>query len=125
MKRAVWLSMICGVALGTSAAAQDVNASQNCGDVRGTVASCADPSRRETLADSFAPRPVDMNSYVRQGDRARTLSAAGEARDRVKLERRINAELAAGNCEAARDLALDHGFHSAARHIRRNCKSDR
>lgn len=124
MRCSVFLGVVCGWALAASAAAQDVNASQNCGDVRGTVASCADPTRRETLADSFAPRPVDMNSYVRQGGRARTLSAGGEARDRVALERRINAELAAGDCETARDIALDHGFHGAAARIRRMCKSN-
>lgn len=125
MKRTAWLAMICGTALASAAAAQDVNASQNCGDVRGTVASCADPGRRSTLADSHAPRPTDMDSFVRKGDRARTLSAGGEARDRVELERRINAELAAGNCEAAEHLARDNGFHGAAGRIRRMCKSDR
>ena len=121
MWRVIFASAFCAAAVVGEAAAQDVHAATDCGDFRGTAASCADRMRRQTLADAFAPRPLDMNSYVRRGSRALTLSAVSEAEDQAELARRINAELAAGQCDAARELALDHGFHSTAARIRRAC----
>lgn len=125
MWRVVFASALGAAALAGGATAQDVHARTDCGDFRGTAASCAERMRRQTLADAFAPRPLDMNSYVRRGSRALTLSAVSEAQDQAELAGRINAELAVGRCDAARELALDHGFHSAAARIRRACVSAR
>ena len=115
---------LAATALATPSAAQDLSAPGGCGtSFRDTVSACGDPQRRQTLADTFAPRPLAMNSYVRQGARARTLSAEAEAHDQAELARRINAELAAGRCQEAGALALDHGFHGVAASIRRSCRS--
>jgi len=108
--RALALSIgLLALALPAAALAQ----AQGC--TASSAANC-DATKRESLADKFAPKSDSMDSFTRKGrDR--------DKNERQAVEQQINEAIMAGRCEDARKIAVDNGYHAAAAQIRRTCKS--
>lgn len=105
------------VSIGLLALALPAAASAQAQGCTASSASNCDATKRETLADKFAPKADDMGSFARKGSRDR------DKNDRQAVEQQINEAIMAGRCEDARKIAVDNGYHAAAAQIRRTCKS--
>lgn len=80
-------------------------------------AAACDNTKRETLADKFAPKADNMGSHVRKNARD------NDKRERLEAEAQINEAIMAGRCDEAVQIARDAGYHGAVSQIKRNCKS--